>query len=579
MPLPSIMPTYLRFGPYEVNLRAGELLKLGKRIKLRKKSFEVLVSLLDHPGEVVTRDELYARLWPQDVFVDFGDNLNTAVSRLRLALGDAAEKPKFIETLRGRGYRLIAAVSHTNHRMTLNSTSSLAVLPFANIGHEPDQEYLCDGLAEELINTLSRLHGLQVVARTSSFAFKGKTEDVREIGRKLNVSAILEGGIQRSGDRLRITVQLINTADGNHFWSERFDRTAGDVFAMEDEIGQAVARKIRTQLIQDDETSLMKRQTGDLAAYEYYLRGRHTLAARMPDATLRAIQYFDRALERDPGYALAHSALAECYCQIGFMGYLAPRKVFPKALAAVRRALDLDPMLAEAHALVGWASWAYDWDWKRSESCFHRAEELAPSCGLARQYHAFLLTILGRFDEAIEEIDYASRLDPLSLVIQTVMGTVFFFARKYDLAMDRFRATINADPSVQIVRFHFGRLCYAVGDYQEAIAQLEKAPAAFPTARGMLGAAYAKIGLRDRALQIIQELEVLSQRRYVGSLPLAMVHRNLGNMDIALDLFEEAFNAREGFVPFLNVDPNVGDLRSKPRFKAMLERLRLPPAP
>ncbi len=579
MPSSPIVPTILRFGTYEVDLRAGELKKRGNRIKLRKKSFEVLAALLEHPGEVITRDELYAKLWPRDVFVDFDDNLNTAVGRLRVALQDSAEQPKFIETLRGRGYRFLATISISNHGLKLNAGPSIAVLPFANIAHEPDEEFLCDGLAEELINSLSRLPGLRVVARTSSFVFKGRMEDVREIGRKLSVTAVLEGGVQRFGDRLRITVQLINTTDGSHYWSERFECKAGDLFAIEDQISQTVAIKVQAQLLHEVPAGLVRGQTCDPAAHDLYLRGRYTLAARMPEATLNAMKYFELALKQDPNYAPAHSALAECYCQSGFMGYLAPGMAFPKAIHAIRNALKIDPMLPEAHALTGWASWAYDWDWQRSEICFHRAEELAPSCELARLHHAFLLTILARFDEAIAVIEYANHLDPLSLLMQTAMGTVLFLSRKYDRAIEQFKATINSDPAVAIVHFHYGRLCYTIENFEEAIVQLEKAPAAFPTARAMLGATYAKVGKRDKALQILAELERLSQQRYVGPLAFAMVHRNLGEIDKALDYFEKAFDAREGFVPFLNVDPNMGDLRSHPRFKAMLKKLKLPLTP
>jgi TolB-like protein/Tfp pilus assembly protein PilF len=568
----------VRFGPFDVDLRSGELKKNGIKIGLQKKSFEVLTALFEHPGEIVTREELRMKLWPGDVFVDFEDNLNTAVNRLRLALGDSAEKPQFIETLRGRGYRLKAVVSQTRFEVKPRTPPSVAVLPFANIGHQPDQDYFCDGLAEEITNTLSHLQGLRVVARTSAYVFKGKTEDVREIGRKLNVSAILEGSVQRSGGRLRITMQLINAADGIHLWSDRFDRKIGDVFAIEDEISQAVACELKMQLLQDDRTRLLKRQTENLDAYDLYLKGRYTFAGRTPDSAINAIQYFEQALKEDPDYALAYTGLAECYCQSGFMGYHAARKVFPKALAAIERALDLDPALAEAHALLGFANWAYNWDWERAETCFLRAEELAPSCGIARQWHSLLLSALGRFDEAIAQIDYAMHLDPLSLLIQTVAGIVLYLGRKYDTAIERYKAALAADPSIQIVYFHLGRVYSAMGNFEEAIVQLEKVSNRFPTARATLGAFYAKAGQRDKAKEILRELKRISERQYVGPLAFAVLYRALGDGNAAFNWFDKAFRAREGFIPFLNVDPNVEDLRSDPRFRALLRRLRLPPS-
>jgi TolB-like protein/Tfp pilus assembly protein PilF len=571
------IPKSVRFGPYDVDLRSGELQENGKKIYLQKKSFEVLTALLEHPGEIVTREELQLKLWPDDVFVDFEDNLNTAVNRLRLALGDSAEKPQFIETLRGRGYRLKVGVSQTNFEVKPNTPPSVAVLPLANIGLQPDQEYFCDGLAENITNTLSHLQGLRVVARTSAYVFKGRTEDVREIGRKLNVNAILEGSVQHSGDRLRITIQLINVADGIHLWSDRYDRKIGDIFAIEDEISQAVACKLKTQLLQDDETRLLRRQTRNLAAYDLYLKGRYTFAGRSPDSAINAVQYFERALKEDPNYPLAHVGLAECYCQIGFMGYLAPRKVFPKALTAIGRALDIDPTLAEAYALLGFANWAYNWDWERAETCFLHAEELAPSCGIAKQWHSLLLSALGRFDEAIEQIDHAKHLDPLSLLIQTVSGLVLYLGRKYDIAIERYKAVLTKDPSIQIVYFHLGRAYSAMGNFEEAIVQLEKVPTRFPTARGTLGAVYEKAGRRDKTLEILQELKRASKRQYVGPLAFAMLYAALGDMNAALRLYDKAFKARDGFVPFLNVDPHIDALRSNPRFKAMLRRLNLPP--
>jgi TolB-like protein/tetratricopeptide (TPR) repeat protein len=569
-------PKRVRFGPYEVDLRSGELDKNGKKIRLQQKSFEVLAALLDNPDDIVTREELRVKLWPGDVFVDFEDNLNTAVNRLRLALGDSAEKPQFIETLRGRGYRLKVAVSQTNFEAQKSESPSIAVLPFVNIGGRPDQEYFCDGLAEEITNTLSHLKGLRVVARTSSYVFKGKPEDVRAIGSKLNVSTILEGSVQHSGDRLRITMQLIDTADGSHLWSEKFDRKTGDVFAIEDEISKTVAGILKVRLLRDEETRLLRQQTADLAAFDSFLKGRYTFAGRSPDSAGNAVPYFEQAIEEDPGYAAAYAGLAECYCQNGFMGYTAPGKSFPKALAAIHKALELDSSLAEAHAMLGFAGWVYNWDWKKAESCFLRAEDLAPSCGLARQWHSLLLAALGRFDEAVKQIEYAVRLDPLSLLIRTIEGIVFYLGRRYDRAIERYEAALAADPSIQVVYFHLGRVYWAMGNYEEAVVQLEKASHRFPTAVAALGAAYAKIGRLEKTREILEKLQQASESQYVGPLSFAILYLALGDRNTALKLYDEAFTAREGFVPFLNVDPVADHLRSDRVFKAMLRRLKLP---
>jgi TolB-like protein len=569
-------PGTLRFGPFEVDLRSGELSRQGTRIKLRDKSFEVLVALATHPGEVVTRTELRERLWPEDVFVDFDNNLNTAVNRLRTALGDSALTPRYIETLPRRGYRFLVDVSPAECGPSVTGgPPSIAVLPFLDMDRERDQAYFCDGLSEELTNSLSRVRGLRVVARTSAFVFRDRTEDVREIGRKLNVSSVLEGSVQRSGDRLRVTVQLIDTATGCHLWSDRFDRTAGDVFEIEDEIARAVTSELRIKLLGQDRSRLSSRRTGDSAAHDLYLRGRYLAARRTPEAIEAAIRCFEDALSRDAGYSQASASLAECYCLSGFMGYMAPSESIPKAKAAAWRALDLDAASAEAHAVLGWAGWTFDWDWQHSESRLRSAEELAPSYGLARLWHSLLLTVLGRFDEALQEIDRARDLDPLSLTIQTAAGVVLYEARRYDEAAARLLEVLEMEPDYILANFHLGRLYLATGRPSEAVVLLEKA-ARFSNALGLLAAARARSGHQEEFERIRRELERASGFPYTGSFAFAWMYAATGDFDSTIRALERAFEAREGGVPFLNVDPYFDCIRPDRRFQALLRRLKFP---
>jgi TolB-like protein/tetratricopeptide (TPR) repeat protein len=496
--------------------------------------------------------------------------LTRLVSELRQVLGDDMARPRFIETVPSRGYRLIAPVS-----MDGGAPPSVVVLPFTDMAQEKDQEYFCDGLAEELTNALTRLRGLRVIARTSAFSFKDKAVDVREIGRQLNAGMIVEGGVQRSADRLRVSVQLINAADGVHLWSERFDRHAGDIFAIEDEIAQAVVVALKGKLSGGNEDGLVPRHTEDLKAHDLYLRGRHAAARRTPECYAKAIRYFQQALSCDPGYSVAYAALGACYCGSGFVSYLAPAEAFPNARAAAAKALDLDPSLAEAHATLGWVGWAYEWDWCAAEARFHRAEELSPSYGIVRYWHAIMLAALGRFDEALAEIQLAWDLDPLSLAIQTNVGFVLYEARRYEEAIGRFLNVLEMDPGFAMAHFHLGRTYLAMGRPEQSVPLLEVAAPEFPLALGILGGAWASLGRRDKAHQILEELHRLAEKQYVGPLAFSSVYAGLADDSMTLDWLQKGVEAREGACALMGVDPGWDRYRSNPRFNELLQRLKV----
>jgi len=536
---------------------------------------EFLVFLAQNTGRVVSKDEIIETVWERQFLAE--SVLTRSVADLRRLLRDDAEEPRFIETVPKRGYRLMVPVLGPSSPAKPAATCpSVAVLPFTNMTADKDEEYFCDGLAEELTNALTGLRGLRVIARTSAFAFKGKAVDVREIGRQLSVGAVVEGGVQRSGGRLRITVQLIETAEGGHLWSDRFDRGASDIFAIQDEITQAVVSALRIRLPGLEEPGLVRRHTRNLDAYDLYLRGRHMAARRTADSYAQAIRLFERASTLDPDYALAHAAAGACYCGSGFVAYLAPGDAFPKAKAAAARALELDPTLGEAHATLAWVSWAYDWEWLAAERYFQRAEELSPSDAITRFWHAMLLAALGRFEEARLEIQRAWDLDPLSLVIQTNVGFVLYEARQYEEAIARIQKVLEMDPAFALASFHLGRAYLACGRYEQAVAVLQDAAPRFPLALANLAVAWAGSGRRDKAQAILEELEGLRAKQYVGPLAFSVVHQALGYIDAELDWMEKAFDVHEAAITLFGVDPSVDRLLSNRRFTKLLLRLKLP---
>jgi len=573
-PTPAGSCPDFRLGEWLVQPSLGRISDARGSIHLRPLLMDFLVLLARTPSRLVTKDEINRTVWGKRFLAESA--LTRLVAELRQTLGDDVETPRFVETIPKRGYRLIATVSLEG---SAAPGPSIAVLPFTDMTPGKDQEYFCDGLAEELTNALTRLRGLRVVARTSAFAFKGKAVDVREIGRQLNVSVVVEGGVQRSADRLRVTVQLINAADGGHLWSERFDRRAGDIFEIEDEIAQAVVAALNIKLVGDEESGLIPRYTEVLEAHDFYLRGRYIAARRSPDAYAQAIRYFQQALARDPGYSVAYAGLGACYCGSGFVGYLAPEDAFPKAKAAAAKALELDPALAEAHATLGWTGWAYDWDWLAAEDCFHRAKELSPSDGMARFWYAMMLAALGRFEEALVEIQRAWDLDPLSLAIQTNVGFVLYEARRYQEAVDRLLNVLEMDPGFGLANFHLGRIYQAMGKHEQSLAPLEIAAPAFPLALGLLGGSWAVLGRRDKAQEILEQLERLAAKQYVGPLAFSSVYVGLGDDALALGWLEKGVDAHEGACALMGVDPCWDRYRSNPRFTELLLRLNLGGSP
>jgi TolB-like protein/Tfp pilus assembly protein PilF len=470
----------------------------------------VLVALLERPHELVTREELQQRLWPDGVSVDFDNNLNSAVSRLRDALRDGARKPKFIETVHHHGYRFVADVVG-DRKEAEDSAPSIAVLPFTNLSAAPESEYFCDGLAEELLNALMRVSDLRVVARTSAFSLKHQQLDVQEIGRRLNAAVVLEGSVQRTGNRVRILTQLINTADGYHLWSERFDREMDDIFAIQDEIAEAILSKLRVRLA-DIKTPLVKRHTENVEAYTLYLKGRYYWNKRfVPGSMQSALDNFHKVISIDPHYALAYSGLADCYNLVGIFQFRAAHEVFPKAKEYAEKAVSLDDELAEAHASLAYTCMLYDWDWQRSEHEFKKALIINPSYAQAHLWYAQYLAAMTRFDEAIAEGKRAQGIDPTNLSINANVALVLYWAHENKRSIEQLEQTLALDPDFGLTSFYLGNLLTVEGRYAEGIAVLEKAvekTGGMPLLMAHLGLAYGRSGERAKANKLLRELEV-----------------------------------------------------------------------
>ncbi len=539
---------------------------------LRPRLMDVLVYLARRAGEVVTKDEILAEVWQRQFVAE--SVLSRSIADLRQILGDEAERPRFIETIPKRGCRVVAAVSVlAGGPVRPAPRRSIVVLPFVDMASGHDQEYFCDGLAEELTNGLAQVRGLRVVARTSAFAFKGRSVDVREIGRQLDVGTVLEGGVQRSGNRVRVTVQLIDASDGCHLWSQRFDRPGGDIFEIEDEIARAVAAALRVRLLKGSEAPLMRARTTDPAAHDLYLKGRHLSARRNLDALQRAAQCFEQAVQVDRCYAAAHAALGECHAVSGFFGFAPAADAFGRAKAAAERALALDPDLAEAYAVLGHETGMHEWGWTDAEDHFRRALDLSPGYALTRVWYSHLLAASGRFDEAIAETERACECDPLSPTVQTTLGLALYHAREHDRAIDRYLSVLDADPSFALARMHLGRAYAVRGEFRHAIEQYEQVAETFPMALGFLASACRRLGETTRTEECIAALEGMSRVRYVSAVAWSCAY--LGDQEQYLEWMTRAFDEHEGVVPLLNTDPMV-EVRFDPAFAPLFARLGLP---
>ena len=561
----------IRFGTFEVDLRAGELRKRGVKIKLQKQPFDLLRMLLEHPGEVVSREELQQRIWPADTFVDFDQGLSSAIKRLREALSDSAENPRFIETIPRRGYRFIAGLGGTARRI-----ESLAVLPLENLSRDPEQEYFADGLTEALITSLAKISALRVVSRTSAMQYKGVHKSLREIAMDLGVDGIVEGTVMRSGERVRISAQLVNAPMDTHLWAESYDRDLRDILALQSEVARAIAREIQIKLTPQEQAQLARVHPVDPEAYEAYLKGRYYWNKRSAQGVKKGAEYFQKAIDKDSTYAAAYAGLADSACVDGFWSFAAPEEGFGKARATARKALEIDET-AEARASLGWATLQFDWDFLASEKEFQRAIELNPRYATAHQWYGHCLGCMGRFDEAFVELKHAIHLEPLSLIINTSYAGISWLGRQWDQAIEQSQKTLELDPNFVAGRWALARSYDGKGMLDTAIAYAQEAIKLSSDVLFFvvdLSHAYATAGRRDDAIRVLSQLLETSKHRYVDSCFVAQLYAGLNDIEQAFHWLEKAFSEHSAWIAYMRMDPWFDNLRADPRFQDLLRRIK-----
>jgi eukaryotic-like serine/threonine-protein kinase len=460
----------------------------------------------------------------------------------------------------------------------VTATRSIAVLPFVNASPDPDNEYLSDGITDELIDALAKVEGLRVASRTSVFALKGKPQDVRAIGALLDVSEVLEGTVRRSGQDLRITVQLTSTENGALVWSHRYDRRLDDVFAIQDEIARTIVDTLRATSFGEMKELAVNRGTENIQAYGLYLRGRYAWNKRSQEGVNEGIRYFEQAIDADPRYALAYTGLADSYALALDYRSVPVHEGFERAKFYARKALELDEGVAEAHASLAWSLFIYDWDWNAAAAEFRRSLELDPRYATAHQWYAFLLASQGRFEEALIEAHTAQELDSGSVSVRRTLGYVYFYARRFEQAKYHLHRAIEMNPVAEESYRVLGLILTFTNEHAEAERVLREAldlPGAATYTRATLGFALARAGNRSVAEEILHDLEAKRAHDYVSPVELVTVHISLGNNDHAIDWMEKAYEERRGWMAYLNVHPVVDPLRNEPRFKVLVRKMGL----
>ncbi|MEJ2110743.1 MAG: winged helix-turn-helix domain-containing protein [Acidobacteriota bacterium] len=594
-------PRRLRFGVFDLDLQAGELRRRGVKVKLQEQPFRILAFLLERPGEVVTREQLRQLLWPPDTFVDFEHSINIAVKRLREALSDSADNPRFVETLPRRGYRFIAPVEslgtipETSWERTAGRKSTipvpeiktmLAVLPFENLSGDPGQEYFSDGLTEEMITQLAGLNPAQlgVIARTSAMQYKHNPRVVGKIGQELGVDYVLEGSVRRQDNRIRVSAQLIRVSNQAHLWAASYDRALGGILALQSEVARAIADEIQVRLTPQKHTSLASVGPIDPDAYEAYLEGRYYWNKRTVDDLWKAVQHFQRATRLAPEYGPAHAGLSDVYAFLPAVagGITTPpsvaqgpeKEISRLARKAALRALEIDDTLSEAHTSMGAVKAYHDWDWQGAEAEFKRSIELNPRSSEAHRQYGCYLSVIGHHRGAIAETELARKLDPLSLNANNDLGMAYCFARQYDRAIEQLHRTLELEPKFFRSYLYLAATHIPMQKYEEAFAELQKAEAA----PEIMAYGLAFTGRKAQARKMLAEA-IGTRVREIGGIFVALCYDALAERGRAIEWLEKAYCNRQWHVPWLKAFPPLDPMRSDPRFQDLLRRMNFPPRP
>lgn len=584
----------VHFDCFEVDLDSGQLYKRGVRVPLREKSFQVLASLLEHPGEVVTREELYRRLWQEEVFVDFDNNLNAAIARLREALSDSVDRPRFIETLPKHGYRFLRTVSETPRpeARTTPSRTRLVVLPFINLSGDPSQEYFSDALTDEVITALANLapRRLAVIARTTAMRYKGSHKDVARIGRELNVDYVVEGSVRRNQDHVSINVQLIQTRDQTHLFAQQYIAEMHDIFNLNSRIAEALARGIPTMadamrhgLIRPE--CVQRKPTEDLAAYNQYIKGRYEMWKMTPEATKEAMRHFEAALAQDPTLAPACNSLAELYWYQGLFGYAPSRVTDRVGRSYVLRSLEVDSASPDAHALLSLYPAKRDcpgeidyYDWEQIQKEVTKARTLDPTSRLVRLRYAMVQAELGRPEEAVEELELMLESDPLSLDARSWLSVMLYLSRKFDQALEQARRNMEMEPEYFVTYDVAGQVYLSMRRFEESAATFQRAIELcpnLPTLRGWLGLSLGLGGHTAEARAVLDYIRSIACERYVSPTCFGWIHLGLGDIDEAFIWLERAIDAPDRMIEPIMTYPFLDPLRGDPRFAALLRKMNL----
>lgn len=702
---PWLMNTMkLKFGDFELDVAGYELSRSGRSIKLERIPMELLLLLADRRGQLVTRDEILEKLWGKDTFLDVDNSINTAISKIRVALKDDPEEPAFIRTISGKGYRFIAAITvlpegkdalmqsstapkgrmglaalptknHVSdpaeefisrlgennaepikgigqilsgsvvpggaspsagaavadraelrldskylskpgrwwlwpsvagvvlaaalgvwtwrdslHRIGSPSTviRSVAVLPLENLTGEASQEYFADGMTDALITDLAQIGALRVISRTSIMRYKGVRRPLPEIARELGVDGIVEGTVLRSGNRIRITSQLIYAPSDRHLWAHSYERDIGDVVALQGEVAQAIAGEVRAAVTPEQRTRLSARATANPGAYEAYLKGRYYWNQRTPAGVKKSIEFFQQATEKDPNFASAYAGLADAYNFSNILGVSAPKESSPEAKAAATKALVLDPELAEAHAALGLVKSHYDYDFPGAQNEFLKAIELNPNYASAHLFYSGgYLTPMGRHAQAIAEMKKALELDPLSLPLNNIMGNTYLWAGEYEKSLQQFQHTIDLDPTFPLAHFFLAGLLQETGKYEEALAENQRGEllvGASPEEAAAEAAEFHRAlqtggpkGYWQRNLELTLKQYRQTGRRYFPAIGVAGAYARANDKDNAFRWLEKSYEEKEGgSITLLRWIPDFNGLHGDPRFADLLRRMGLP---
>jgi TolB-like protein/DNA-binding winged helix-turn-helix (wHTH) protein/Tfp pilus assembly protein PilF len=639
-----------RFGPYHVDVPAGQLRKHGAKIRLAGQPFEILAMLLERAGKVVAREEIQQRLWSEETFVDFENSLNKAINKLRQALADSAEQPTYIETLPRRGYRFVGLIDadtpalkpteiphqaagpedgmgnglareladsraaaredEANQATSLatwswrlvcglsgialalcvlfvanrwqkrnanQSITSVAVLPLEYLSNQAGQEYFADGVTDELITELAKNGVFRVTSRTSSMKFKKSTKNLRQIAGELGVEALVEGSIERVGERVRIRAQLIRVATDQHLWAESYDGSVSDLLSLEDRVARDIALKVTVNLTPAQKRRFVRTRTVNPDAYQDYLRGRYFWNLRTADGFERALRYFQAAIAKDSTYGAAYAGLADTYLLLGGYNFRSQNETIPKARAAAQKALGLEN-LSEAHATLGLIAENYDWDWLGAEKEFRLSIELNPNYSTAHHWYGeSFLAVTGRFDEALAEMKRAAELDPLSPIISTDMGVTLYLARRYDQAVPQLSRTLELYPDYESAQIWLARSYEQEKLCPEAISVLDRSQGSLETLIRSEERAriYAECGRQSESLRILGDLQRQASTRFVDPGLSGGIFIGLDRKNEALTQLEKCVPEHSTALTSLKVNPIYDPLRSNPRFAALLRTVRL----